>query len=148
MVQWIPPDNEARYRLMLRSFVSVFPHVSVWQAGGIVIGSNDPIRLDRRAFEEKLTHPAVEGVFRLVGFQTFDALRAAYVGGRREAVEYAGDGPLLRDDRPVIEYFLSMPRGGPAVEPLISVGSAATFVISSGRARRGREIGDRLRRRA
>jgi spermidine synthase len=116
MVQWLDVGQEERYRLLLRTFASVFPHVTVWQAGGIVIGSNDPLRLNRAAFDEKRSHELVRDVFDRVGLTSFEALVGAYVGAEAEIAAYVGDGPLLVDDRPTIEYFLSMPRGGPAAD--------------------------------
>jgi hypothetical protein len=37
-------------------------------------------------------------------------LKRIYTAGPDEARAFAGDGPLLSDDRPVIEYFLSLPK--------------------------------------
>jgi hypothetical protein len=37
-----------------------------------------------------------------------------YIAGPEELAAYVGDGPVLTDDRPRVEYFLSLPRdGGP-----------------------------------
>lgn len=112
MVQWIDATDEYRYQLILRSFASVFPHLAIWRDGSIVIGSNEPIRLNRESFERKLHDPETREIFEAVGLGTFENLVAHYVGGRDQAVAYVGDGPLLRDDRPVIEYFISLPRAG------------------------------------
>jgi hypothetical protein len=110
--KWIEPGEEYRYKLMLRSFVSVFPYVAIWHDGSLVIGSNDPISLDPQAFERKVQYPHVQELFARVGLGTFEILRTGYLGGREEALAYVGEGPLLRDDRPIIEYFLSMPSTG------------------------------------
>jgi hypothetical protein len=101
---------------MLRSFVSVFPYVSIWKDGSIVMGSNEPVPLEAEAFERKVAHAPTQALFERIGVGTFGELRAAYVCGRDEALAYLGDGPLLRDDKPVIEYFLSMPRTGIRVD--------------------------------
>ena len=37
-------------------------------------------------------------------------LKRLYTAGPNEAKAFAGNGPILSDDRPVIEYFLSLPR--------------------------------------
>lgn len=116
MVQWIDPTEEYRYQLMLRSFVAVFPYVSIWHDGSIVMGSNEPVTLDARAFELKVAHQPVRELFERIGVGTFEQLRAAYVGSRDEALAYLGEGPLLRDDKPVIEYFLSIPKTGIRVD--------------------------------
>ena len=43
------------------------------------------------------------------GFGSFEALLAAYTAGPDELRALVGDGPLLTDDRPLVEYFLSLP---------------------------------------
>jgi spermidine synthase len=116
MVQWIPADNDYRYRMMLRSFMAAFPHVTLWGDGSIAVGSSEPIRFHREAFERQLAHPAVASVMGDVGLARADDVLAAYLGSKREAEAYVGAGPTLVDDRPVIEYFLSMPTGVPPAD--------------------------------
>ena len=42
----------------------------------------------------------------------FGANRASFTAGPNEIRAFVGDGPLLTDDRPLAEYFLSLERGG------------------------------------
>jgi hypothetical protein len=42
--------------------------------------------------------------------EKFDALLATYRAGPDDLRAFVGPGPLLTDDRPVVEYFLSLPR--------------------------------------
>jgi len=105
-----------QHKLMLRSFVSVFPHVTLWMGGGIAIGSNDPILLRPGAHALKLAYPQVRTVLEDAGLGSFEALVNHYVSDRAQLERYLGEGPLLRDDRPVIEYFLSLPRDIPAAD--------------------------------
>jgi hypothetical protein len=67
---------------------------------------------------------------REMGAATFEALLASFVAGPRELAAFVGGGPLLTDDRPLTEYFLSLPRDrdidtsglkgdvGPYVDPI------------------------------
>ena len=45
-----------------------------------------------------------------LGVEKFDALLATYRAGPDDLREFVGPGPLLTDDRPVVEYFVSLPR--------------------------------------
>ena len=49
----------------------------------------------------------------LIGIRSFSDLLAQYVAGPDELRRYAGDGLILTDDRPAVEYFLSLPDDGP-----------------------------------
>jgi hypothetical protein len=44
------------------------------------------------------------------GASSFDRLLAMYRAGPDELRAFVGPGPLLTDDRPLVEYFLSLPR--------------------------------------
>ena len=46
IAQWIAPHDDYQYKAMLRTYLSVFPHVTLWLTADLVIGSNDPIQLD------------------------------------------------------------------------------------------------------
>ncbi len=45
-----------------------------------------------------------------LGVTNFEKLRALYRAGPDELRRYVGTGPVLTDDRPLVEYFLSLPR--------------------------------------
>jgi hypothetical protein len=44
------------------------------------------------------------------GFDSFEKLLANYVAGPDEMRAFVGPGPVLTDDLPLVEYFLSLPR--------------------------------------
>lgn len=113
MVQWIPEDSDFQHKLMLRSFVHVFPYVTMWVGGSIAIGSNEPLTLREADFALKVAYPQVQAVFAETNMGTFEQLVGQYFSNREQMERYLGPGPLLRDDRPVTEYFLSMPPAEP-----------------------------------
>jgi hypothetical protein len=43
-------------------------------------------------------------------------LSRQYVAGPNEMRAWVGDGPILTDDKPRIEYFLSLPKDDPPVD--------------------------------
>lgn len=45
-----------------------------------------------------------------LGIDSFEALLGAYRAGPDELRRFVGPGPVLTDDRPLVEYFLSLPR--------------------------------------
>jgi spermidine synthase len=103
VMQWNGADTATEYKLLLRTFLSVFPHTTLWAGGGLMLGSTGPFTISRTNYE-----------VRRKTFEQFPwdlaTLKRIYTAGPQEAKAFAGEGPLLSDDRPVIEYFLSLPK--------------------------------------
>jgi len=132
MVQWISAESEYQLKMMIRSFLSVFPHVTAWHGGGVLIGSMEPLMLRESNFIWKREYPTVRKAFDDLGFTTFDKLVGTYFTDDARLRAYVGDGPLLRDDKPIIEYFLSLPRNSPAPDMSKFVGSPKDIVAGGG----------------
>ena len=103
VMQWNGADTETEYKLLLRTFLSVFPETTLWADGGLMLGSVRPFTISELAYN--------------VRRQTFEqfpwdlaTLKRIYTANPQAAKAFAGDGPILTDDRPVIEYFLSLPK--------------------------------------
>ena len=109
VLQWVA-GTEAEYKTIMRTFLTVFPETTLWGDGSLMVGSVAPLQLRRSDFEWKLGIPGRRRMLESLGAPTFDALLGQYVAGPEELRRYVGDGPLLTDDRPLVEYFLSLPR--------------------------------------
>lgn len=111
MVQWIGSRDAEPQRLIVRSFLSVFPHATLWD-GAVLIGSKRPFRLDPAAVERRLGQPQVRAALGDLGVTSLGDLLTRYEGGPDELRRFAGRGALLTDDRPRLEYFLTLPQRG------------------------------------
>jgi spermidine synthase len=111
MVQWVGPRSDTYYRLIARTFQSVFPHTTVWVGGTLLVGSTRPLRIDRGAIAGRYGDPVLRRALAEAGFGDADAVLDAYTAGPDELRAFLGDGPVLTDDRPMLEYYLSLPRG-------------------------------------
>jgi spermidine synthase len=109
VVQWVA-GTEAEYKTIARTFLSVFPETTLWADGSLLLGSVEPLRLRKQDFDWKLEVPARREMIAALGVKDFDDLLRLYVAGPAELRDYVGDGPILTDDRPLVEYFLSLPR--------------------------------------
>ena len=103
-LQWNLADSMTEYKVLLRTFVSVFPYTTLWADGGLMLGSTKPFTISQSGYEA-----------RRKGFDFLNwdlaTLKRIYSAGPEEIREFLGDsGPLLTDDKPVIEYFLSLPK--------------------------------------
>jgi spermidine synthase len=108
-LQWVW-GTDAEYKTIMRTFLSVFPDATLWSGGSLMIGSKKPLTLRRQDFEWKQHVPGRRDALVELGFETFEELTASYVAGPAEMTAFVGDGPILTDDRPLTEYFLSLPR--------------------------------------
>jgi len=108
-MQWIGQRERAHYLLIMRTFLEVFPHTTLWLDGSLMVGSLEPLRLNREAFERKLSDPQTREALAAAGLSSFDDLRRWYTGGPDAMRAFVGPGPLLTDDRPLVEYHRSLP---------------------------------------
>src|SRR5207247_6621849 len=53
VVQWVA-GTDAEYKIIARTFLSVFPHTTVWAGGSLLVGTIGPLRLRRSHFEGEL----------------------------------------------------------------------------------------------
>jgi spermidine synthase len=116
MAQWLEdngdnPDNEAQRKLMARTFLAAFPHVTLWVFGALMIGSNEPIDADVSTLATRWPGRHLDDVLAGSGFDTPEAVRSLYAMSDAELRAWAGEGPIMTDDHPYVEYFLSLPGG-------------------------------------
>jgi spermidine synthase len=109
VLQWVA-GTEAEYKAIARTFVSVFPETTVWVDGSLLVGALQPLKLRRAEFDAKLGLPGRARGLHDLGIESFEKLMTTFVAGPDELRAYVGPGPILTDDRPLAEYFLSLPR--------------------------------------
>jgi spermidine synthase len=109
VVQWVA-GTDAEYKTIARTFLSVFPETTLWGDGTLMLGSVEPLRLRREDLEWKLQVPRRRGMSAMLGVKSFEDLLKLFVAGPDELRQFVGDGPILTDDKPMVEYFLSLPR--------------------------------------
>ncbi|MGQ0734472.1 MAG: fused MFS/spermidine synthase [Acidobacteriota bacterium] len=115
VLQWNGGEGVV-YRMILRTFMAVFPNTTLWADGTLMLGSVEPFSVSRRRYEDRRGDPQVRALFDW----DYDTLLQTYFAGPRELAAWVGDGPLITDDRPRLEYFLSLPVD-PEPAPLASL---------------------------
>jgi len=105
MLQWIGDLRPEPYKMIMRSFLEVFPETTLWYHGQLLVGTKGPLQLDRASFERRLEFPETRAVLADVGITSFDDLMALYYAGPSTLHAYVGAGPLLTDDRPRLEFY-------------------------------------------
>ena len=57
ILQWNGGLTVRQYRLILRTFLRVFPETSLWAGRTMMVGTKQPLKLDAAAFERQLSNP-------------------------------------------------------------------------------------------
>jgi spermidine synthase len=115
-LQWIGHRSSAQYRLIMRTFLDVFPDATLWCDGEFMVGARHPLRLRPAALRSRIEAPEMRAALREIGLPDFDTLAGWYTAGAAEMRRFVGEGPVLTDDRPRVEYFRSLPRGAPPLD--------------------------------
>ena len=109
MVQWIGLRSRLHYELIARTFQHVFPETSVWVNGSLLIGSIRPLAIKPEELAERFAVAALQPSLAAAGFRDAESLLGHYLAGPDDLRRFIGDGPILTDDRPLLEYYLSLP---------------------------------------
>lgn len=107
--QWLPlpTQNEDDSRSLVRSFIDVFPHATLWTSEFhemLLIGSLEPIELDAERISQRFAQPQVSSALKAVGIASPEALLATWVTDTQGLERFAANAPAVTDDRPLIEY--------------------------------------------
>jgi spermidine synthase len=119
MVQWLEdrsenPDNVTQRKLMARTFLSTFPHVTLWAFGALMIGSTEPITVNEQVLAERWGRRNLDRALAGTGLEWPESIMSFYNLSDPELREWAelGRNPsVMTDDHPYVEYFLSLPGG-------------------------------------
>ncbi len=109
LAQWLPlpTQNIDDSRALVRSFLNVFPHASLWTSEFhemILVGSLEPIELDAARIRQRFEQPSVRSALAAVGIDSAATLLATWVTDRQGLERFAGNALPVTDDQPRIEY--------------------------------------------
>jgi spermidine synthase len=116
VLQWIGERPEAHYKALMRTFLDVFPDATLWHQGQLLVGSLEPLQVDVGALQVRMTVPTTKAALEAVDFDGESTLASWYTAGPAAMRRFVGDGPLLTDDRPLLEYHRSFPGGAPKAD--------------------------------
>ncbi|MBB3105097.1 fused MFS/spermidine synthase [Azomonas macrocytogenes] len=109
LAQWLPlaTQNMEDSRALVRSFLDVFPHASLWTTEfheTLLVGSRQPIELDVSRIAQRFAQPEVHSALQEIGIASPAALLATWITDRQGLERFAGNTPAVTDDQPRIEY--------------------------------------------
>jgi predicted membrane-bound spermidine synthase len=120
MIQWVSPGSAYEHELIVRTFLQAFPHSTLWLTGDLLIGSPSPLQISLAELEQRLADPSARASLAEVGLLKPEDVLAQFRADADTLHAYAGPGPILTDDRPLLEYFASLDvvSGPPALDDL------------------------------
>ncbi|HWI18320.1 MAG TPA: fused MFS/spermidine synthase [Vicinamibacterales bacterium] len=121
VLQWIGQRPFVEYSLIMRTFLDVFPNATLWADAGFMVGTVQPLKIDPAAIDRLRQRPETRAALDAVGLRSFDDLRAWFTAGPDEMRAFVGAGPILTDDRPLVEYHHRLPR--PEEQPPLNLSS-------------------------
>ncbi|MFH1680629.1 MAG: fused MFS/spermidine synthase [Candidatus Eisenbacteria bacterium] len=106
---WVPTNSftERQFRILLKTFLSVFPHSSLWYVNPnhlVLIGTLEPLRLDWSEFLRKTGIPAVREDLARYTMEDPYRLLAFYLMDEHAIDRYTRGVPVNTDDKPYLEY--------------------------------------------
>ena len=105
----------------MRTFLEVFPHATLWYDANFMVGTLKPLSIDPAALDRLRLQPDTREALDAVGLKQFENLRSWFTAGPDEMRAFVGPGPVLTDDRPLVEYHHWLPR--PEEQPPLNVSS-------------------------
>jgi spermidine synthase len=109
VLQWIGHREPTQYALIMRTFLDVFPHATLWFDGNLMVGSPTPLRVNAATLLAKRASPTTAAALDEIGLTNFDVLASWYTAGPDAMRRFVGPGPVLTDDQPLVEYHRSLP---------------------------------------
>ena len=110
LCQWVPLHRlpEAHYKMIVRTFIEVFPETTLWYKYTpdfvILIGTREPLQINYKNFIERAQIANIrEGLAAddLDGMSLIDS----FMMGPETVHKYVGAGPIHTDNRPRLEFF-------------------------------------------
>lgn len=121
--QWLPfhlvtPEDA---RVIVRAFLEEFPHAQLWlvRGTGLLIGATAPFEWDAATLEaRRMRDLRVRDDLARLGFGSAEELLATLLLDADGLREFAGEAPLMTDDRPYIEFSGDQPPFTPRRLPI------------------------------
>ena len=116
-VQWVPTHSLSvpEYKIILRTFQSVFPHASLWVNAGmdeqgqfisysLLVATPQPFAVDAAKLRERLSAEPVRRDLEPYGLQTTAGFLDSFVCADAALRQCVGEGPVNTDDMPYTYY--------------------------------------------
>ena len=110
-LHWNGGATQEEFKLILRAFATAFPHTTLWGDGSLMVGSLVPLTVSQSRIAAMLEDPATRDVLHMMHVEEPRHLEKMFRADTDAVRAFLGEGTVLSDDRPLLEYFASLPQG-------------------------------------
>ncbi len=116
--QWVPSFEFRReeHALILRTFLEVFPDATFWGSplygDTVLVGGHGPVPLDVAEMSRRFAEPRVRKDLEESGIADLAELLGYFAMSPGRLREWCGEGPILTDDRTVLDFRMPRLRAG------------------------------------
>ena len=116
-VEWVPTSglSSAEFKIIVRTFQSVFPHASLWVVHGfdeqsrfgsysLLAATPEPLKIDVTRLRERLNAEPVRRDLEPYGLHTPAGFLDTFLCAEGALRRWAGEGPVNTDDLPFTQY--------------------------------------------
>ena len=113
VAQWIPlhSQGEKEVAMHFKTFQSVFPYTMSWLAVAneiIIIGSNQPIKIDFQKLNERLQEPKLKQELSNMEIPNIFSFLSNIWFLNEQVIQLGKGFPLITDNHPAIEFYLNL----------------------------------------
>jgi spermidine synthase len=123
-VEWVPIYGLRidEFKIITRTFQSVFPHASMWVVHGadeqarfvsyvLLAATPGPLRIDAAKLQERLNAEPVRCDLQPYGLHTAAGFLDSFICAEETLRRWTGDGPVNTDDLPFTQYMTRYSQG-------------------------------------
>jgi len=160
-MQWLPTHRVSvmEYKIILRTFQSVFPHTSVWLVSGfdengsmftttLLLATPQRLSIDVARLRRRLSEPAVRRDLEPWDLHQPVGVLECFLCGEDRAREWTRGAPINTDDLPYTQYMTAFSKG-PMCDPTVFAGlleSVWPYLTNTGDAAASRRLREELDR--
>ncbi len=109
-LHWNGGATQEEYTLILRAFATAFPHTTLWGDGALMVGTLAPLQVSMARIAAMLNNPETRAVLQMMHVEEPGHLERMFRADTDAVRAFLGAGVVLSDDRPLLEYFASLPQ--------------------------------------
>jgi spermidine synthase len=123
-VEWLPRHglSTAEYKIITRTFLSTFPHASLWITHGmdaqgtylsytLLVGTLQPLSIDVARLRDRLKAEPVRQDLERYGLDTPAGFLDSFLCAETTLQRWVGEGPINTDDLPYTQYETRYSKG-------------------------------------
>jgi spermidine synthase len=111
---WVPSCRESEFKMLVKTFINVFPHTTVWSGvyrfGIYLLGSNQEMQIDLPSLARRIQNPLIQkdlkqSIKHPINIDDQFILNL-FLFDKKTAWDFVKDASILTDDHPYTEYPL------------------------------------------